>query len=32
MHDEAFSPELTIYLADELKRACNLNIKTPEFL
>ncbi|MEO7801545.1 MAG: DUF72 domain-containing protein [Ginsengibacter sp.] len=32
MHDEALSPELTVYLVDKLNEACNLNLKKPGFL
>ena len=32
MHDEAFSPELTVYLVDKLNAACGLNLKKPGFL
>ncbi len=32
MHDEAFSPELTVYLADSLNAACGLNLLKPGFL
>lgn len=28
MHDEAFSPELTVYLVDRLNAACGLNLST----
>ncbi len=32
MHDEAFSPELTVYLVDRLNKACNLNLQKPQFV
>lgn len=32
MHDEAFSPELSIYLADELNKVCKLDLKKPVFI
>ncbi|MBS1935553.1 MAG: DUF72 domain-containing protein [Bacteroidetes bacterium] len=32
MHDEAFSPELTVYLVDELNAACNLHLIKPQFV
>jgi len=32
MHDEAFSPELTVYLVDRLNAACGLNLLKPGFL
>jgi uncharacterized protein YecE (DUF72 family) len=32
MHDEANSPELTVYLADKLNKACGLNLPIPEFI
>ena len=32
MHDEATSPELTIYLVDKLNAACGLNLIKPEFV
>lgn len=32
MHDEARSPELTIYLADKLNKACGLELIRPEFV
>lgn len=31
MHDEATSPELTVYLVDELNKACGLNLIKPTF-
>ena len=32
MHDEAFSPELTVYLVDKLNAACGLNLQKPIFI
>ena len=32
MHNEAKSPELTIYLIDRLNKECKLDLKTPEFV
>lgn len=32
MHEEATSPELTIYLVDKLNKACNLNLPAPKFI
>lgn len=32
MHDEAFSPELTIYLVEKLNKACELNVQMPQFV
>ncbi|HET9057788.1 MAG TPA: DUF72 domain-containing protein [Chitinophagaceae bacterium] len=32
MHDEAYSPELTVYLADKMNRLCNLTIQKPKFV
>lgn len=32
MHDEAYSPELTIYLVDKLNAACGLNLIKPKFI
>jgi len=32
MHDEAYSPELTIYLVDKLNYACNLHLQKPIFI
>ena len=29
MHDEALSPELTVYLVDQMNAACNLNLQKP---
>jgi len=32
MHDEATSPELTVYLVDALNKICGLNLVKPKFL
>jgi uncharacterized protein YecE (DUF72 family) len=32
MHDEAYSPELTVYLVDKLNAACNLSLQRPKFI
>jgi len=32
MHDEATSPELTVYLVDELNKACGLHLPKPKFI
>lgn len=32
MHDEAFSPELTVYLVDKLNSECALNLPKPTFI
>jgi uncharacterized protein YecE (DUF72 family) len=32
MHDEAFSPELTVYLVDALNDACGLHLIKPQFV
>lgn len=32
MHDEAYSPELTVYLVDKLNAACNLKLQKPKFI
>ncbi|HYE54125.1 MAG TPA: DUF72 domain-containing protein, partial [Chitinophagaceae bacterium] len=32
MHDEATSPELTVYLVDKLNKECKLNLIKPEFV
>lgn len=32
MHDEATSPELTVYLVDKLNEACGLNLIKPKFI
>jgi uncharacterized protein YecE (DUF72 family) len=32
MHDEAYSPELTVYLVDKLNAACGLNLQKPKFI
>jgi uncharacterized protein YecE (DUF72 family) len=29
MHDEAYSPELTVYLVQKLNKTCNLNLPLP---
>ena len=31
MHDETFSPELTVYLADKLNATCGLTLQKPKF-
>jgi uncharacterized protein YecE (DUF72 family) len=31
MHNEATSPELTVYLVDQLNKACGLDLKKPKF-
>lgn len=31
MHDEATSPELTVYLVDKLNEVCGLNLQKPKF-
>jgi hypothetical protein len=31
MHDEAFSPELTVYMVDKMNAACNLHLTKPQF-
>ena len=31
MHDEAFSPELTVYMVDKLNKECGLDLKKPVF-
>jgi uncharacterized protein YecE (DUF72 family) len=31
MHDEALSPELTVYLVDKLNKTCKLNLQKPIF-
>jgi hypothetical protein len=31
MHDEARSPELTIYLVEKLNKECGLNLTKPRF-
>jgi uncharacterized protein YecE (DUF72 family) len=31
MHDEAKSPELTVYLVDKLNKACGLDLQRPQF-
>jgi uncharacterized protein YecE (DUF72 family) len=32
MHDEATSPELTVYLVDKMNAACGLNLLKPKFI
>jgi uncharacterized protein YecE (DUF72 family) len=32
MHDEATSPELTVYLVDKMNAACGLNLVKPKFI
>jgi uncharacterized protein YecE (DUF72 family) len=32
MHDEATSPELTVYLVDEMNKQCGLNLIKPKFI
>lgn len=32
MHDETFSPELTVYMVDRLNKACGLQLQKPEFV
>ena len=32
MHDEAFSPELSVYLVDKMNEACGLNLQKPQFV
>ena len=32
MHDEATSPELTVYLVDKMNAACGLNLIKPKFI
>jgi hypothetical protein len=32
MHDEAFSPELTVYMVDKLNAQSGLNLIKPQFL
>lgn len=32
MHDEAYSPELTVYLVDKLNSVCRLNLEKPKFI
>lgn len=32
MHDEATSPELTVYLVDKLNKTCGLNLTMPKFV
>jgi hypothetical protein len=32
MHDEAYSPELTVYLVDKLNAAAGLSLRKPVFI
>jgi uncharacterized protein YecE (DUF72 family) len=32
MHDEATSPELTVYLVEKMNKICNLNLTAPKFV
>ena len=32
MHDEAKSPEMTVYLVDQLNSICGLNLQRPKFV
>jgi uncharacterized protein YecE (DUF72 family) len=32
MHDEATSPELTVYLVEQINKVCKLNLKAPKFI
>ena len=32
MHDEAKSPELTVYLVDKLNKVCGLDLQKPQFI
>lgn len=32
MHDETFSPELSVYLVDELNKTCKMNLQKPNFI
>ena len=32
MHDEAYSPELTVYMVDKLNTACGLSLAKPKFI
>ncbi len=32
MHDEAFSPELTVYLVDKMNAECGLKLQKPKFI
>jgi uncharacterized protein YecE (DUF72 family) len=32
MHDEATSPELTVYLVEKMNKACSLNLTAPKFV
>jgi hypothetical protein len=32
MHDEATSPELTVYLVEQMNKVCKLNLRKPQFI
>jgi hypothetical protein len=32
MHDEATSPELTVYLVQKMNKVCGLNLTAPQFV
>ena len=32
MHDEAYSPELTVYFVDEINKVCGMNLIKPQFM
>ena len=32
MHDEALSPELTVYLTEQLNAVCSLHLPVPQFV
>jgi hypothetical protein len=32
MHDEATSPELTVYMVDKMNAACGLDLIKPKFI
>lgn len=32
MHDEAYSPELSLYLVEKLNKVCNLSLEPPHFI
>jgi hypothetical protein len=32
MHDEAKSPELTVYLVDRINKVCGLDLQKPKFI
>jgi len=32
MHDEAKSPELTVYLVDSINKVCGLDLQKPKFI